>query len=377
MLEVAGIVLFALGIFVSLCLHEAGHMATARAFGMKVTRFFIGYGPTLWSFRRGETEYGVKAIPAGAFVRIVGMIRDDGVAPADEARAMWRYPLWKRTAVMLAGCGTHVVFGVFLLWILFAFVPLPDEGRLQSEPVRVAGVSGPASAAAAVGLAPGDVITAIDGAPVRGWDAMVATVRAAGGERVEVTFVHDGQVRTGAVTLPVVDGAGMLGVTPVVPESTAGPIGGIGKAADQAVVMFEGVFGALQRFPEKVPELISALSGEERPADSPISVVGASRIGGELADQGEWAAFLLLLAALNLFYGVFNLLPVLPLDGGHIAVWWFERARFWVYARLRRRDPGPVDYYKLMPVVYVAILLFAGITLLTVAADLVNPVTVQ
>jgi Zn-dependent protease len=184
-------------------------------------------------------------------------------------------------------------------------------------------------------------------------------------------------VRTGAVTLPVVDGAGMLGVTPVVPESTAGPIGGIGKAADQTAVMFEGVFGALQRFPEKVPALISALSGEERPADSPISVVGASRIGGELADQGEWAAFLLLLAALNLFYGVFNLLPVLPLDGGHIAVWWFERARFWVYARLRRRDPGPVDYYKLMPVVYVAILLFAGITLLTVAADLVNPVTVQ
>src|SRR5215510_16011500 len=122
-----GIVLFALIILVSVCLHEAGHMVTAKAFGMKVTRYFVGFGRTLWSFRRGETEYGVKAIPLGGFVKIVGMTpQDDDVEPGDEQRAMWRYPVWKRTVVMAAGSVTHFIIGFILLWIIASFLGLPN-----------------------------------------------------------------------------------------------------------------------------------------------------------------------------------------------------------------------------------------------------------
>src|SRR3954449_7148783 len=122
-----GIVLFAFGIFFSVCLHEAGHMGTAKAFGMKVTRYFAGFGPTLFSFRRGETEYGIKAIPAGGFVKIVGMTpQDDDVEPGDEARAMWRFPVWKRTIVLSAGSVTHFILGFVILWVTLAFVAIPN-----------------------------------------------------------------------------------------------------------------------------------------------------------------------------------------------------------------------------------------------------------
>src|SRR5882724_1638172 len=123
MAYLTGLVLFALAIVISVCLHEAGHMVTAKMFGMKVTRYFVGFGPTLWSFKRGETEYGLKAIPLGGFVKIVGMTpQDDDVEPGDEARAMWRYPVWKRTIVMSAGSATHFVLGFVLLWITLTFI---------------------------------------------------------------------------------------------------------------------------------------------------------------------------------------------------------------------------------------------------------------
>src|SRR6478672_8214718 len=131
---ILGIFVFAVGILISIGLHEFGHMATAKAFGMKVTRFFIGFGPTLFSFRRGETEYGVKPIPFGAFVKIVGMTpQDDDVEPGDEKRAMWRYPVWKRTIVMSAGSVTHFLLGVVILWGLFAFVALPDSDKTNAS----------------------------------------------------------------------------------------------------------------------------------------------------------------------------------------------------------------------------------------------------
>ncbi|MCW6009746.1 site-2 protease family protein [Micromonospora sp. CPCC 205371] len=422
MMEIFGIVLFALGIFLSVCLHEAGHMGTAKMFGMKVTRFFAGFGPTLWSFKRGETEYGIKAIPAGGFVKIVGMTpQDDDVAAEDEPRAMWRFPVWKRTVVMSAGSVTHFALGVLILWGLFSFVPLNDESKLQSEPVTIAQVapcveekfsvdpatqrqvacepgSDPESAATKLGLQPGDVITALDGQQVRGWDALTAKIRASGGQQISLTYERDGTTETKSVTLPVservkqqvieddpdrpasqitasdLEKVGMLGITPVIPKSTAGPIDGVGKAADQTVFMIEGTFTALKKFPEKVPALFAALSGDERDPETPISVVGASRIGGELFDRGEWPSFILLLAALNFFVGIFNLLPLLPLDGGHIAIAWFERVRSWLYAKLGKADPGRVDYFKLMPVTYVVILIFGGFTLLTVAADILNPI---
>jgi membrane-associated protease RseP (regulator of RpoE activity) len=422
-MEIIGIVIFVVGILVSVCLHEAGHMGTAKAFGMKVTRYFVGFGPTLWSFRRGETEYGVKAIPAGGFVKIVGMTpQDDDVAPADEPRAMWRFPVWKRTVVLSAGSVTHFGLGIVILWSIFAFVPLNDEVKLQSSPVTIFSIepcvpkkwefdaatkkqkkcvegADPVSAARQVGLRPGDVITAIDGQPVSGWDALTAKVRAAGGKTITVTYERDGGSTRVEARLPLVqrvklavqndptktaedvteadlEMVGVLGITPVIPKSVAGPVAAFGRAGDQTVAMFQGTFAAMKTFPEKVPKLWAALSGGERDRETPISVVGASRIGGELFGAGEWPTFLVMLAALNFFVGIFNLLPLLPLDGGHIAIAWFERLRSWFYARMGKPDPGRVDYYKLMPVTYAVILLLGGFTLLTVAADIVNPITI-
>jgi membrane-associated protease RseP (regulator of RpoE activity) len=414
-----GVVLFALGILICICLHEAGHLGTAKMFGMKATRYFVGFGPTLWSFRRGETEYGLKAIPLGGFVKIVGMTpQDDDTTPEDDHRAMWRYPVWKRTIVMGAGSATHFALGFAVLWGVFSFAPLPDFDRADEARPQVSAVSecvslqweldpetgrerecvpgqDPASPAAEIGLQPGDVITAIDGRPVSEWNQLTSQVRDAGGSTVTLTYERDGQVQTAEVALPRVERikqdvpagtplsditqadleqVGILGITQEVPRVTYGPIDGLGLAAEQTGAMFSGTFSALGQLPERIPQLVEAVFGGHRDQETPISVVGASRIGGELFQQGELATFLLLLAALNFFVGIFNLLPLLPLDGGHIAIAWFEKARSWVYARIGRPDPGRVDYYKMMPLTYVVIVIMAGFFLLTVAADIVNPI---
>src|SRR6185369_8043139 len=269
LMEIVGIVLFGLGILVSVLLHEAGHMVTAKAFKMKVTRYFVGFGPTLWSFRKGETEYGVKALPLGGFVKIVGMTpQDDDVEPGDEPRAMWRQPVWKRTIVMSAGSVTHFLLGVVILWGLFAFVALPDSDKTNaSAPVvdtvlpcvevnyvvdpqtgqQVACVPGtdPASAATTLGLRPGDKILAVNGEPVPSWTAMTDKIRASGGQTVTLTYVRDGQTVTSPpVQLPAaqrvkpgvdpttpanqitdaqLERVGQLGISPVVATTTAGP----------------------------------------------------------------------------------------------------------------------------------------------------------
>jgi membrane-associated protease RseP (regulator of RpoE activity) len=414
-----GVVLFALGILISISLHEAGHLGTAKLFGMKATRYFVGMGPTLWSFRRGETEYGIKALPLGGFVKIVGMTpQDDDTTPEDDHRAMWRFPVWKRTVVMAAGSATHFVLGFAILWGVFAFAPLPDVQNIEQATPQVSTVSDcvaldweldpetgrerecvpgedPTSPAAQIGMQPGDVITEINGQPVSEWGQLTALIRDAGGSEVSLTYERDGQARTAEVALPEVERirqdvpegtsfseitqadlerVGVLGITQEVPRVTHGPVDGLGLAADQTAFMFQGTVEALGRLPERIPQLVEAVFGGTRDQETPMSVVGASRIGGELFDRGELPTFLMLLAALNFFVGIFNLLPLLPLDGGHIAIAWFERTRSWLYARLGRPDPGRVDYYKMMPVTYVVIVIMAGFFLLTVAADIVNPI---
>jgi membrane-associated protease RseP (regulator of RpoE activity) len=415
-----GVTAFAIGLVISIALHEAGHMGTARAFGMKVTRFFIGFGPTLFSFRRGETEYGVKGVPLGAFVKIVGMTpQDDDVPKGEEHRAMWRFPVWKRSIVMGAGSAMHFVLGFTLLWGVFAFAPLNDFDRLGSAQPEVATVAectalewevdettgterrcvpgqDPASAAAEVGLAPGDVITSFNGTTVTEWEDFTARIRDAGGETVTFTYLRDGQTREATVTLPEaervrqgvdpqtpvgeitqedLERVGVLGITPVVPRTVHGPISGVGLAADQTAFMFRGTVEALSRLPERVPLLWDAVfGGGERHPETPMSVVGASRLGGELWERGELPTWVVFLAAVNFFIGVFNLLPLLPLDGGHLAIAWFEKLRSWAYAIFGKPDPGRVDYYKMMPVTYAVILIMAGFFLLTIAADIVNPI---
>jgi membrane-associated protease RseP (regulator of RpoE activity) len=404
-----GVVLFALGIFVSVCLHEAGHMVTAKAFGMKVTRYFAGFGPTLWSFRRGETEYGLKAIPLGGFVKIVGMTpQDDDVAPGDESRAMWRYPVWKRTIVMSAGSITHFILGFVLLWILLAFVGVPnpalaDEAKIPAY-VKVQAcvpltpdrsdclASDPVSPAKAAGLKDGDKIAAIGGKAVTNYEDLVRAIRAVPAGPTPVTYERDGKQTTvtvnlvqaqrhplegdqnKVVTVPAMGVSGSL--PPGVPLNvTYGPVDSLGQAGHFTAQTFGQMGSALKNLPAKIPSVWASLSGKPRDPNGPISVVGASRLGGESVQIGSWALFLSILISLNFFIGVFNLLPLLPLDGGHIAIAWFERARSWLFVKFGRRDPGRVNYLKLMPVTYVVILIFGAFSLLTIAADIINPVT--
>jgi membrane-associated protease RseP (regulator of RpoE activity) len=423
MIYVIGLVLFALGILISIALHEAGHALSAKAFGMKVTRFFIGFGPTLWSFRRGDIEYGIKGIPAGAFVKIVGMTpQDDDVAPEDQSRVMWKYPVWKRTVVLAAGSVTHFILGILILWGLFAFTPLDDRARLQAEPVRIDRVQpcvelefnidpktkrqvectpgqDPVSGASQLGLKPGDVIVGVNGSKVTGWDDLTQRIRASGGKRVELAWERDGQTYADAVVLPVtervklavandpkmtvekltdddIERVGTIGITPVIPKTTAGPVKAVPLAFDQTGFMFENTVLSLKRLPEKIPALWASLTGAERDPETPVSVIGATHIGGVLFDRGQIPSMILMLAALNFFIGMFNLLPLLPADGGHIAIAWFEKVRSWIYARLGKADPGRVDYYKLMPLTYAIILIFGAFTLLTVAADIINPISI-
>jgi membrane-associated protease RseP (regulator of RpoE activity) len=413
MLYIVGIVAFALTIFVSVCLHEAGHMATAKAFGMKVTRYFAGFGPTIWSFKRGETEYGLKAIPLGGFVKIVGMTpQDDDVEPGDEARAMWRFPVWKRTIVMAAGSITHFILAFVLLWIAATFLGVPNptvtkiENQGLDQPAYVSvqacapasatattcAANDPASPAKAAGLRDGDQITAVGTTPITTYRQLVTTIRGfPAGVNVPITYLRGGQtMSTNVVLVPAMRGSTddptgkpvqtvALGVAEGLPAGTPlvvtyNPIEAIPQAGALYGSMFGEIGTALKALPNKVPGLVSAIKGEPRDPNGPISVVGASELGGQTAKLHLWWVFVLLAASLNVFVGVFNLLPLLPLDGGHIAIAWFERVRSWIAQKRRRPEPGRVDYFKLMPLTYAVIVIFGGFSLLTILADIINPI---
>lgn len=409
-----GVVLFALGIAFSIALHEYGHLAFAKAFGMKVRRYYIGFGPKLFSFRRGETEYGLKAIPAGGFCDIAGMTALDELAPDEVDRAMYKQATWKRIMVMMGGPISHFVLGYLLIVLLAVGWGLPNINATtdavvgqtvcvapsQAAPERDAGGAlvagelapcdgvGPAQAA---GVRAGDVITAVDGQPMASFAEVVRAVQAAAGA-VTLTVERDGQALD--IVIPV-ERAQRWVLRPGQSEPESAAVGAIGVtqgsygleqhnllSALPASAAFTGdmavkTWQALLDFPERLPAVARAIMGEERDPDSPISVVGASRLGGEVAEQGWWEVFVLLLASLNFFIGLFNLLPILPLDGGHMAVTLYERLRNWL-RNLRGLPNGPpVDYNKLLPLTYVFVIIGGGIMLLTITADIVNPITLR
>jgi membrane-associated protease RseP (regulator of RpoE activity) len=419
-----GVILFALGIVVSISLHEAGHMFSARAFGMKVSRYFIGFGPTIFSFRRGEVEYGLKAIPAGAFVKIDGMTQqedDDEVPPQDKHRVFWRKPVWQRTIVLVAGSVTHFVLAFVLMWVTASFVGVPNPKLADYDSLKVpavigavsdcvhtkyqakdpseakCGASDPTGPAKAAGIRAGDKITAIDGRQVGTYGQLVKITQKLPAGPTEVSYVRDGATHTATVNLikaqrptggtvqsPTLSEVAVLGVTLASPQAvgipttvTYGPVDGVPQAARYYWQTVTGMAQAIWHFPQQIPNLLSSLAGGQRSQSSPMSVVGASRLGGETVQLHAWWFFLLLMAQLNLFVGVFNLIPLLPLDGGHVAIAWFEKARSWLAARRGRPDPGRVDYLKLMPITYAFVILFGGLAVLTIAADIINPVTLN
>lgn len=409
MMFALGIVLFALAILVSVALHECGHMWVARATGMKVRRYFVGFGPTLWSTNRpnklGSTEYGIKAIPLGGFCDIAGMTPADQMRPEDEQYAMYKQKTWKRVAVLFAGPAMNFAIGLVLIYAIAIVWGLPnlnpatnavvgDTTCVKSEVVKgeLNDCTGTGPAALA-GIQAGDVVVKVGATEVDTFEDMVAAVQKANGP---TSFVVERAQDGGTATIDtVVDVTTTQRWVPPAGGGTAtGPseVGAIGITAAQygptqynvlsavpGTVAFTGDLAvelgkAMAAIPTKVGALVHAIGGGERDPETPISVVGASIIGGDTVDHGVWVAFWFFLAQLNFVLGAINLVPLLPFDGGHIAVALYEKLRNMLRSVRGVVPASPVNYDKLMPATYVVLVVVVGYMLLTVTADLVNPI---
>ncbi len=400
MMFALGIVLFALAILLSVALHECGHMWVARATGMKVRRYFVGFGPTLWSTRRpnrlGDTEYGVKAVPLGGFCDIAGMTSVEELTPDERPYAMYRQKTWKRVAVLAAGPGMNFVIGLVLIYAIAIIWGLPnlhppttavvgETGCVaaQISKDQVAECTGPGPAAEA-GIRSGDVIVKVGDTTVGSFDEARAALQKASGPTAVVYQRGGEQIAT------VVNVAQTQRLTGKGDEMST--VGAIGIAAAQfgptqynPLSAVPGTFAftgdlaveigkSLVKIPTKVGALVHSIGGGERDPETPISVVGASIIGGDTFDHKVYVAFWFFLAQLNFVLGAINLVPLLPFDGGHIAIAVFEKLRNMFRTARGMVAAGPVNYLKLMPATYVVLVFVVGYMLLTVTADLVNPI---
>lgn len=393
----AGILLFIVALLTSIMLHEAGHYFFARKYGMKAPEFFVGFGPRLWSFRRGETEFGIKALPLGGYVKILGMTPLEELDPAEEHRAFYKQRPWHRFMVLVAGSLTHFVIGIVILLILLMAVGLPmKEQTLELQAVSKCVPTSNADASCAsksaktpawqAGIKPGDKITGMNGQPVKSWDQLSTKLRKFGGEKVTLTVERDGATRQVTTTLATVEDertgkqVGFLGVTAgerISGYQTYGPLEAIGKTGQVFVLQIGLIFKTLGQLPAAIPQLFSEDRGSTQ-GGQVGSVVGAGRMAGSLFgsdDPGRAKAsnFLNMLQSINVFIGVFNLLPLLPMDGGHIAVLFWERIKAWIARKRGRPDPGPVDMTKLMPLTYAVFVLLVGLGAVLITADVVNP----
>jgi membrane-associated protease RseP (regulator of RpoE activity) len=389
-----GWVIFIVALLFSVMLHETGHFVTAKKFGMKVTQYFVGFGTTLWSTRRGETEYGIKVLPLGGFVKIVGMTSMDEVDPADEPRSFRRHPAWQRLVVLFAGSFMHFVLAFVLLFLLAAVIGLDNNNTTQLGPVSPcvpatakAFSSGTCTAAdapspaKAAGLRAGDKVVSFDGKPVSTWTALGNDIRDTAAHRsVPLVVLRDGHRITLPVTLAAVSGrsGSYLGIEATNVFQRYNPVHAVTYAGSMFGQVLTGSAKEIGSLPSAIPHLF-AKNRASTSAGQVTSVVGAGEITGDVVSANVgWQVkidyVLLIMASLNIFVGAFNLVPLLPLDGGHIAIVIFERVRAW-FARLRgRADPGLVDMTKLVPVSVgvFAILVFFGLIL--ILADLVNPI---
>jgi membrane-associated protease RseP (regulator of RpoE activity) len=430
-----GVVLFFLGVLASIALHEVGHMVPAKKFGIKVTQYMVGFGKTIWSSQRGETEYGVKMFPLGGYIRMVGMLppakRDaDGrirgltkgffgkliadaraheyekITPADEPRLFYQKPWWQKVIVMSGGPLMNVLIAVVLLGGVFMGIGvstptlavqavsdcvIPASQGARHCVVGPAKNADPMSPAREAGFRAGDRIVSLNGKPMQSWDQFSGAIRSSAGKRLTVVVQRGGRPVT-LTPSPVASqrydltdpskyvNVGFLGVTPTVERERQGP----GYVASTMWDYTERTGGALVHMPQRMVGVFKAALGlEKRDASSPMSVVGASRIAGEVASEqsidvtDRWATLLTLLGVVNLFVALFNFIPLLPLDGGHIAGALFEAIRRGI-ARLRGRpDPGYADVAQLLPIAYAAasVLIVMGVVLIW--ADIVNPITLS
>jgi membrane-associated protease RseP (regulator of RpoE activity) len=378
------VVLVILALVFMIFMHELGHYLTARAAGMKVTEFFIGFGPRIWSFKRGETEYGIKPIPAGAYVKIIGMSNMEEVDPADEARTYRQQPYWRRMSVAVAGSAMHFLMAFVLIFSALVVFGLPDRDSAR----WVVGTVSDPSPALVAGLEPGDRIVEVDGRDVsEDYDAMRSYLRDRPGERVELLVERDGQELTLTPTLedanPEGDAVGFLGVSAEAERVRRGPIEGAVEAVDvTGETMWASVQGLVSIFsPSGISGYVDNLTSVNDPAPAGgsggvsaedenrfISPVGVVQLADSQWQEGA-ATFLGFLFAINIFIGLFNLVPLLPFDGGHVAIATYERIR--EIGRGGRRYFADVS--KLIPLTYGVLLVLGFIFVSSLFLDLADP----
>ena len=429
---IIGVLVIVLGLAVSIGLHEVGHLVPAKLFGVKVTQYMIGFGPTLWSRRRGETEYGLKAIPMGGYISMIGMfppaktggavrnastgffntlVQDAREVSAetigdDDDRSFYRLPVWKRIIIMAGGPAMNFVIAI----VVFAIVlcgfgmstttigsisqcVLPATSERQT--CEASDTPGPGVTA---GFEEGDIITAIDGVPVADWNESTAIIQKSPGKSLSVDVQRDGEQTTLTVVpllaeryvqnadgeqkldadgRPVTQEVGFVGIGPkqeLVPQSPAAVLPFVGEN-------IANVVNLILHLPQRLVDVANAAFGPgERDPNGPISVVGVGRAAGEIASieqvplGSKVASLLGLVGSLNVALGVINLVPLMPLDGGHIAGALWEGIRRGFAKLFKRRDPGPVDTARLMPLTFGVVIVLGAMSALLIYADIVKPI---
>ena len=434
MLTLLGILIFAVGLLASIALHELGHMAPAKKFGVKVPQYMVGFGPTLWSRKKGETEYGIKGIPLGGYIRMIGMFppnpkgvqdrehlgrmglmiedaRDEvlaEIAPEDEHRTFYRLSVPKKLTVMFGGPFMNLVIATILFTISLSVIGRPEVTTTVSEviacvpttanPNGIASTSGTcdggvSTPAAQIGLSAGDKLLSVNEVEISTWEDLGIALADQAGNVVQVTYLTSTgetvtkNVEVAALESPVINDSGdatgeftsrgFLGVSPSfdLVQSPISEVPGFMTSVTASSI------AALFEFPARVFGLAGDLF-TEAPSDpeGPVSVIGIGRISGEIASSESVPAvykvgdLITLLASVNLFLFVFNMVPVLPLDGGHIAGALYEGARRQI-ARVRRKPlPGPVDTAKMLPVAYVMSLVLLAMSAIVILADIIKPI---
>lgn len=393
--------LMVLGIVVMITLHELGHFVMAKRAGMKVTEFFLGFGPRIWSVRKGETEYGLKLVPAGAYVKIIGMHEIEDVEPGDEPRTYRQQPFWQRFGVAVAGSTVHFLLALGLIFILLTGVGMPGGELVQTPSDWRVGEVTEGSAAEEAGLQVGDDIVALDGREISTFDDVRAVVGPNPGQDITLTVERDGDTLDIPVTLgrnPADAEVGFLGVgngfrpderlSPL--EAVPASVGQFGAVASESLKGLGRIFtpDGITSYTRQVRDARDEPAAE--PADDPqsgasadvedpnetrlLSLLGVFRIGVDAGEAGGAASLVMLFVFINVFIGIFNLVPLLPFDGGHVSIAIYEKVQEW-----RRRDGRRylADVGKLIPMTYAVVIVLGLIFVSSLYLDLVNPAQVN
>ena len=393
MLSILGVLAFVVALLTSVMIHEAGHYLTAKKFGMKVTEFFLGFGQKIWSTQRGETEFGLKAIPAGGYCKIVGMSPREELSPADADRAFIKGSIAQRLIVLGAGSFLHFVIGFVLLLTLFAGVGVTSVTN-QVEKVsdcvpqtatEVCSATSTPSPAKNAGVLAGDKLVKINDKEFTVWSDAVAVIRANAGKSINLTINRNGQEIPVQVTpaTRMVDGkaVGVLGVINQIGTVRFNPIVATQKSVKFGGDILNNSVTSLIKLPAKIPDLLAqTFGGKTRDPEGLVGVVGVARVSGETASTAKLtfnekiATFVLIVASLNIFVGMFNLLPLLPLDGGHMAVAIADGIRNFLARRRGLPKPAPIDVERLTPITMIVFAFMAGLSIVLLAADIFNPI---